>query len=112
VNHAADNNPSSKALPAIVSTVSVDDDAVEGENVAVSPHGKLDLLVIREKRLARLGFHYPRISTDSKAVDDPITRLNHKNKTLHGPGVCQSSFPAHHCHFLVVSRGNIRPEVT
>jgi len=49
-DNAATDNPSSKALSAIVSTVSVNDDAFEGESVAVSPDGKLDLLGIGERR--------------------------------------------------------------
>jgi len=49
-DNAAANNPSSKALSAIVSTVSVDGDALEGESVAVSPDGKLDFLGISERR--------------------------------------------------------------
>ena len=52
-DNAAADNPSSKALSAIVSTVSVNDDALEGESVAVSPDGKLDLLGIGERRDSR-----------------------------------------------------------
>ena len=49
-DNAAADNPSSKALSAIVSTVSAGDNALEGKTVAVSPDGKLDLVGIGERR--------------------------------------------------------------
>jgi len=61
-DNAAADNPSSKALSAIVSTVSVNDDALLARRKARFTRYR------REKRLARLGFHRPRISVDSKAV--------------------------------------------
>jgi len=48
VNHV--DNPTSKTLSMIVSTVSVDVDALEGESVAVSLDGMLGLLGFGERR--------------------------------------------------------------